>query len=214
MMKKLISTMLLICLLCAAAAASADGHKTPLQEYTSWGRPCVEIANPVYPQNKSAAELNGNDGEICQMLARAWYNLLAYETSELGTDIQKTMAASIYRSIKKGPGVSIFIASDADAVCINAMFAYNEEAYWLEWDLDTQIIRYLQQYGVGPCKTDNDFLSDYVFNSLLYAAAEGIAITGKLPDGVVSKAYGTKTQIYKLFDQAYSTATGKNNPIK
>ena len=210
-MRKSFSVILMLCLLCGMVSAAGADHTTPFDGYAT--NP-VTIQNPVFPQTVSAGELKGNDEQIVQFLARAWYDMLAYETETLGTPVAKTKAADIYRGIKKGPGISVFAASDADSVCINALFAFGDKFFWIECDTETQINRYFEwKYPIDRQRNDEGYLSEYTVNSMIAAAVGGNAIIGGFA-GSISAAYGTKSHLYKVFDQAYQTATGKKNPIK
>ena len=212
-MRKVVSAVMVVCLLFLAVSASAEGHKTPFDNYSA-RQQVFTITNPVFPQYLSAGELKGNNDQIVQFLARAWYNMLAYETDVLGTKVQKTKAADIYRGIKKGPGVSVFAAPEDDAVCISALFAFKDRAFWIECNTDNQTVRYFEwKYPIDKHRKDDEYLSDYTFSSLVAAALGTSVIIGGYSD-TVSAAYGTKSRIYKVFDEAYKTATGKKNPIK
>ena len=213
-MKRIFGFLLVITLVLVSFSCMAETSFDTYSQYST-----VEtISNPVFPQTKDSGALKGNDEEIVNFLARAWYNMLAYETEIKGTKLKDTCAAAIYTAIKKGPGISVFTACDPDAICLNAFFAYNEQYYgtvfWIEWDLETQTIRYIQKYGVDKQKNDKGFLSDYVCNSLFAASMDGNAISGSKSETAVYEAYGTKTQIYKVFEAAYKTATGKKFQIK
>lgn len=87
-------------------------------------------------------------------------------------------------------------------------------AYWIEWNLDTQTMRIMKKYGVDAQSSDEGFLDDYVFSSLIAASVDGSIIIGTTGDIVVS-AYGTKTRLDKLLDEAYKTANnGAACPIQ
>ena len=212
MMKKWMGLLCVFAILLAAGSVQAADHKTPFDSYSQY-RGYEEIKKPVYPQKLSAGEMAGNDDEIVNFLARAWYNLLAYETKTKGTKENSTLAAEIYRGIKKGPGVTVFSASDPDAVCLNALFACGTYAYWLEWNLETQTIRYYKALGVERYKKDSDYMSDYVFRNLVGASMGGLIGLG-IPGEAISQGYSTSAKLYRVFDAAYKQATGKNNPIK
>lgn len=210
-MRKIVSMILTLCLFCGLVSVAGGEHTTGFDTYA---HDPVTVQNPVYPQTLSAGELKGNDEQIVQFLARAWYNMLAYETDTLGTDVKKTKAADIYRGIKKGPGVAVFAASDADAVCISALFAFKDRAFWIEFNTDTQTMRYFEwKYPIDKQKKDEGYLTEYTFSSLVAAAVGGNVIIGNY-SGSICTAYGTKSKLYKVFDAAYETATGKKNPIK
>ena len=212
-MRKIVSVILILCLLCGAASLAGADHTTPFDRWAEGNNP-VTITNPVFPQILSAGELKDNNDQIVQFLARAWYNMLAYETDVLGTKVQKTKAADIYRGIKKGPGISVFAAAEDDAVCVSALFAFKDRAFWIECNTETQTVRYFEwKYPIDKHKKDADYLSDYTFNSLIAGALGTNAISGGYY-GTVSAAFGTKSKLYKVFDEAYKTATGKKNPIK
>ena len=215
-MRKHFCFLLAILLVLVSFTCCAEGRKTPFDRYSEW-KTVETITSPVFPQTKNAEELRGNDAEIVNFLGRAWYNMLAYETDVLGKAMNSTLAASIYKGIKKGPGVSIFTACDPDALLLNAFFAcngnYGATIIWLEWDLEAQTIRFFDQMTENK-KNDNAFLSDYVLNSYLAASMDGNVIGIAISDSAVNEAYGTKTQIYRVFDEAYKTATGKKLQIK
>ena len=209
-MKKLLSVILLLCLLCGAvSAAGAAGSN-----FDVWAKDPVTISNPVFPQPLTARELEGNNDQIVQFIARAWYNMLAYETDVLGTDIKKTKAADIYRGIKKGPGISVFASPGPDSEYVSALFAFSDRFFWIECNTNTQAYRYFEwKYPIDKQKKDEGYLSEYTVNSMIAAALGTNSLMGGYA-GTISEAYGTKTQIWKVFNAAYRTARGSENPIK
>ena len=209
-MRKIVSVILMLCLLCGSSALAGSSS---FDSYAERHNP-VTIQNPVFPQVKTAAEMAGDDSQLTQFIARAWYNMLAYETEVLGTNIQKTKAADIYRGIKKGPGISVFASPGGSSEYMSAIFAFKDRLIWIECNTNTQVECYFEwKYPIDKQKKDEGYLTEYTASSLIGAAAGGNVITGGYA-GSVTAAYGTKTKIWKVFDAAYKAVTDKKNPIK
>ena len=211
-MKKLA---LVFCVLFALSISSValgeSGYKTPLDHYNYYSGNAIYITNPFFTQELSAGETAESDQVAADFLERAWYNLLDYEMNVLGTNPSESIAADIYRGVKNGPAVCIFCASDTEAVLLNAFFASSGTSgnwiYWFEWNTEDQTIKVLKQY-TERYASDEEFLSDYVVTSVVYAAMGGDIFIGTMPDASVITVFGTGSALYKGFDAACEYAAG------
>ena len=219
-MKRTICLLITLAVIVMIASSYAEStHKTTFDRYT-YNDDYKTISDPYYKMTKTLEEASADNDAALEFLAQAWYNLLHYETEIEGTKINNTIAAKIYKAMKKRLAVEVFTAVDKDAVVANAFFAITDKkwtyVYWIEWNLDDQVLRYREQISDGH-KNANELFEDYILSN--WASATIRDPSNYFGSGeksyILFKFTGNGKQLFAPFEKAYSEANnGKKNPIR
>ena len=218
-MKRIICLVAALVMVLAMSGSFAESsHKTTFDART-WGE-YKTIPEPYYKAEKTLTEIAESNDSALEFLAQAWYNLLQYEVEVEGTKLNDTMAAKIYKGMKKGISAEVLTAIDPEAVVANAFFANTDKkwtyVYWIEWNLEDQVLRVADQISDGH-KNVNELLNDYILSNWASATIRDPSDyfgTGE-KNYILFKFGGKGKKLFSVFDKAYSDANGgKKNPIK
>ncbi len=212
-MKKAMTVLCVLLLCMSIMNAHAEQHRQTNFDHFSdmLLKPILEITDADWFYDTSAltpAQIAQDDESILLFAALAWNELFRYETTVQDNAVNSTMMAELYRAIKDGPAVLCFTACDPTAVCANILVATDGAAWWIEWNLEDHILRAMQVFGIEQYASDEEFLTDFVFNSLLYSSINGNALMGIIPPESITMAYGASSGAYTLFDALYEHLNG------
>lgn len=220
MMKRMLSACLIIMLISGIAISGNAEEKRPFDDRAD-SRFLVEIRDLAFEWLSEVADFTTDEKLVLMSISMAWCNLLHGELLQ-NTPIDETMAADIYRGFRDGAAVACLTASDSQNEYFNVLFAVQWEgmagqAFWIEWDVEKNVIRAFKQYGVDLYRNDEDYLGDLVFNSLLAKSMGGNALLGahSVSPNALQFAYGRDVGILQMFDWAYGRANSQESvPIK
>lgn len=160
--------------------------------------------------------ITSSDEDYLTFFGMAWFNLLIYEIDELDKVANDTMAADIYRALKAGPAIACFTATAPNAAYVNMLCATSHNAWWLEWNLEEHTMKAMNTLGIERYAADDEFLSDYVFTSLLIGSVDGnIFSMTPIPDEAIIRSYGASSGVYSFLDAIFAqSSNGSPVPIE
>ena len=220
-MKKLVCVLsLLLVLSLVFEVVAEEPHKTEFDRYTYGSY--ITVTDPYYKMTQTLQEISASNDSALTFIAQAWCNLLLYEVNVEGKAVKDTTAAKIYNGMKKKLCVEVLTASDPEAIFANVFFANTDQqfsyVYWIEWNLEDQVLRCRDGVSDGHKSTDA-LLSDYMLSSWANATIQDpsdyFGFSKKEKKYILFKFAGTSNTLLSAFDKAYSDAnSGKKNPLR
>lgn len=211
--KKWSMVFMMFCLL--LFAVNAEGDSTPFDRWReSSMRPdrVYYITDlPLALPKLTPGEIAAFDQNVAVLVGNAWYNLLDYELkndvqSQFKTVLDKMYSAEIYDAMKEGPGIIAFTAKNNDMPYVNILIAKNNpyygDLYWIECNLTEQNMKVMHNSGVEHYSSDDEFLSDYTFNTFVSVTIDNL-FEDYVPKDAILKAYGS-TNFGETADQVYA----------
>ena len=217
-MKKLVAMgCVLVMLVGMCISAHAETIETPFDNFAQGEM--IIIENGFYTEDRTPGEIEfyGNK-ELFQVLIKAWSNLLKYEVDQ-GANVNKTVAADIYRCFKNGYGVGAFCATNPYTEFINLIFGTTTKkanklinVYWLEWNTETQVIRFAKKEieTITSIKSYNDIMNNSDFFSMIQPSW-----VDWLNLNPIQSWWDNRSSFTRFMDETYSRANrGKKPGIK
>ncbi len=217
-MKKLVAMWFAIVMLVGMCISThAETIETPFDNFAQGEM--ITIENGFYTEDRIPGEIDYyGSKELFQVMIKAWCNLLKYEVDQ-GTNVNKTIAADIYRCFKNGYGVGAFCATNPYTELINLVFGTSTKkankiinVYWLEWNTETQVIRFAKKEieTITSIKSYDDIMN----NSDFYAMVSPAWVDPRYMVPVQSW-WDNRSSFTRFMDELYSRANrGKKPGIK
>lgn len=215
MKKHIILILLIVCLLLPTVLAKSEETPFDRRSALNFNRIYHITDLPIKFPELTAGEYEAYDHNLGLCIGIAWYNLYDYELkndvrSQFKKVIDHLYSEEIYEAMKEGPGLVAFTAKTKDSSCINVFIAKNietiGEVYWIECNIKEQSMKVMLQYGVEHYASDDEYLSDFVVNSLIQASIENW-LDNYTPPEAVLKAYGI-TAFLDAANQTYALMNG------
>ena len=211
--KKYIMVLIIVCSVLCLTTGKCE--KTPFDrwdEYSYLGDRVYYISDlPLALPKLTPGEIAAFDQNIAVLVGNAWYNLLDYELkndvqSQFKTIFDQLYSAEIYDAMKYGPGIIAFTAIDKDKPYANILVAKNNpyygDWYWIECNMVEQNMKVMHGSGVLHYSSDDEFLSDSVFNSIVATSINNYSYDS-VPKDAILKAFGSAS-LGTVADEVYA----------
>ena len=214
-MKKALILFLVICSLCFFSLynASAESH---FDSYAK-DKEVITITDPPFTlfEAESAADVFFGDSKNLPLtMLGLWLNLTNGEECN-GKPVKDTLGAEIVRNMESGFYLISCTAESSDSNLVNLVIGTSSseseygKAYWIEWNLSTQVIRAMDAYGICvPNITSGYQISeDYYYKSWFLASQGGDLLKVKSPagtaleQGLASDDYDMASAMRRLYEQ-------------